>query len=249
MKTEWDYTDLAEAYVKRPDYSPEGLGWMLESCAAEIGAKVADIGAGVGHLAIKLAESGFDVSAVEPNDRMREIGAARTRDLSGLQWREATGENTGLPDNHFHLVTFGSSFNVVDRGTALAEARRIAAPQGWFACMWNHRDLEDPLQSAIENIISRAIPDYNYGARRADQTEFLRASNLFQHLMQRDASVVHTQSIEDVLEAWRSHGTLHRQAGEKFPNIIQRISELLSSTGGGSVDIPYTTRIWLGEFA
>ena len=30
MKTEWDYTDLAEAYLKRPDYATEAIDRMLE---------------------------------------------------------------------------------------------------------------------------------------------------------------------------------------------------------------------------
>lgn len=30
MKTEWDYTELAEAYLKRPDYAVEAIDRMLE---------------------------------------------------------------------------------------------------------------------------------------------------------------------------------------------------------------------------
>ena len=30
MKTEWDYTKLAAAYLKRPDYATEAIDRMLE---------------------------------------------------------------------------------------------------------------------------------------------------------------------------------------------------------------------------
>lgn len=30
MKTEWDYTNLAEAYLKRPEYAPEAIKKMFE---------------------------------------------------------------------------------------------------------------------------------------------------------------------------------------------------------------------------
>jgi hypothetical protein len=30
MKTEWDSTELAEAYLKRPDYAQEAIDKMLE---------------------------------------------------------------------------------------------------------------------------------------------------------------------------------------------------------------------------
>lgn len=29
MKTEWDYTELAEAYLKRPDYAQSAIDQML----------------------------------------------------------------------------------------------------------------------------------------------------------------------------------------------------------------------------
>lgn len=41
---------------------------------------------------------------------------------------------------------------------------------------WNHRDLNDPLQSEIENILRKHILDYGYGTRREEQTGVIDAS-------------------------------------------------------------------------
>ena len=30
MKTDWDYTELAEAYLKRPNYADEAINKMLD---------------------------------------------------------------------------------------------------------------------------------------------------------------------------------------------------------------------------
>jgi ubiquinone/menaquinone biosynthesis C-methylase UbiE len=248
MRTEWDYTNLAEAYLKRPNYAQKGLDWMLGTARIPADAKVADIGAGVGHLAIKLVETGLHVCAVEPNDRMREIGAHRTRSLDRLVWSEGTGEQTGLPSDTFELVTFGSSFNVVDRSKALAEARRVGVANAWFACMWNHRDLDDPIQKAIEVIISDLVPKYVYGTRREDQSDYLRSTAAFSRIEQFEAKIIHNQSKTDVIEAWRSHGTLHRQAGNAFEEIINRISEYLGRSGQDTLEVPYTTKLWLARF-
>ena len=35
MKTEWDYTKLSEAYLKRPDYSENAIDAMLSIAGAE----------------------------------------------------------------------------------------------------------------------------------------------------------------------------------------------------------------------
>jgi len=244
MKTNWDYTDLAEAYLKRPQYADEAIDGLLALTALTAGAAVCDVGAGVAHLTLKLAARGLRVTAVEPNDAMRALGVKRTAELADVTWFEGTGEETGRPDGAFDLVTFGSSFNVTDRPRALRETRRLLRPRGWFAAMWNHRDLEDPLQKTIEEIIRAAIPEYGYGSRREDQTAVINQSGLFDTVHKLEGRVVHTQTVPAVVEAWRSHGTLHRQAGEKFAGIVADIEKLLADNGQSEIQVPYTTRLW-----
>ena len=247
MKTDWDYTDLAEAYLKRPQYSDAAIDELLALTGIGPGGEVCDVGAGVAHLTLKLAGRGLKVTAVEPNDAMRARGIERTSGLPGVIWHEGTGEETGQPDAAFDLVTFGSSFNVTDRPRALAETRRLLRPGGWFAAMWNHRDLDDPLQAAIEDIIKTAIPDYGYGTRREDQTPVIDASGLFGPVHRIEGGVVHRQTVPEVVEAWRSHGTLHRQAGDRFDGIIAAIEKLLMEKEQTVIEVPYTTRVWAAE--
>ena len=149
MKTKWDYTKLAEAYLKRPDYAQEAIDQMLQIAGAKKGDKVCDVGAGAAHLTVKLAEYGLNVFAVEPNDNMRSNGIRKTKDFPNVQWFEGVGEHTGMETGKFDMVTFGSSFNVCDRQEALKESRRLLKQGGWFACMWNHRDLNDLLQNRL----------------------------------------------------------------------------------------------------
>ncbi len=74
---EWDYSDLAAAYAKRPDYADAAIDRVLAVAGLGAGATGLDVGAGVGHLTIKLVERGLDVAAVEPNQAMRERGPVR----------------------------------------------------------------------------------------------------------------------------------------------------------------------------
>ncbi|ANI57363.1 class I SAM-dependent methyltransferase [Pseudomonas sp. DR 5-09] len=247
MKTEWDYTTLADAYLKRPDYADAAIDAMLSIAGAEQGDKFCDVGAGVAHLTLMLAARGLDVTAVEPNDAMRANGIKRTAELSNVKWHEGTGEATGQTTQAFDMVTFGSSFNVCDRQQALKETARILKPRGWFACMWNHRNLEDPIQARIEAIIKDRVPGYGYGTRREDQTAVIDASELFGPVVHLDARVIHEQSIEECLEAWRSHATLERQAGANFHEVISAIDDYLKSLKTPSIQIPYSTNIWVAQ--
>jgi ubiquinone/menaquinone biosynthesis C-methylase UbiE len=247
MKTEWDYTLLADAYLKRPDYSDAAIDAMLKVTKVLEGASVLDVGAGVAHLTMKLAARGLKVNAVEPNDAMRQNGELRTGSFSDVTWFEGTGENTGQESGQFDLVTFGSSFNVCDRNVALKETVRILKPHGWFACMWNHRDLEDPIQNQIEETIRKHIPDYGYGARREDQTSLINGSGLFEPVVRISADIVHSQAIEDCVNAWRSHATLERQARDKFIVIVADIETFLKDLKVKSIKIPYTTHTWVAQ--
>lgn len=248
MKTNWDYTQLAQAYVQRPDYAENALVKMFACMNLPLHSQVCDVGAGVAHLTIPLARQGFKVTAVEPNDAMRELGIQRTKDFTNVAWAEGTGEATGQKDKKFALVTFGSSFNVTDQNVALKEVKRILLPEGWMAIMWNHRDLIDPIQQKIEAIIKKHIPDYKYGARREDPTEIIDASGFFKDVIAIDGRVEHKQSVDSVIEAWRSHGTLHRQAKEKFHAIIDDIADyLMQQQGLTEVITPYVTKIWTAK--
>ena len=249
MKTEWNYSELAKSYLKRPDYSDKAIDKMLEISHIVKGNKACDIGAGTAHLTLKLEKKGLVVSAVEPNNEMRELGSSRTRDMANVCWFEGTGEETKQQSSSFDIVTYGSSFNVMDRGKAMIEGKRIAKDQGWFAVMWNHRDLEDPVQKEIEQIINKNIKNYNYGVRREDQTEILQNSNLFKDIFKIEEPVWHEQSKDNVLEAWYSHATLQRQAGDKFVPIVKEIEKFLNTIEDTVIKIPYMTRIWLAQFA
>lgn len=247
MKTTWDYTNLAEAYLKRPDYSPAAIEELVRSAHLKKGDDVCDIGAGVAHLTLMLANRNFNVVAVEPNDAMRSLGKKRTLTFSNVAWFEGTGEQTGQSSGKFKLCTFGSSFNVVDRKKALEEVKRISIQNGWFACLWNHRDLTDPIQNEIETIIKSQIDGYNYGVRREDQYGFLVESNFLKDVKIIEGKVVHTQSVDDCIKAWESHATLERQAGPAFHSIINLIRAYLEKLQVKEIQIPYTTKIWAGE--
>lgn len=247
MKTEWDYTNLADAYLKRPDYAQEAIDKMLSIANVQKGDAVCDVGAGVAHLTLMLADKGLDVTAVEPNDAMRANGIKRTESYSNVKWFEGVGEHTGQPDNMFSLVTFGSSFNVCNRQEALQEAQRILTKDGYFACMWNHRDLTDPIQKSIEDIIKSHIEGYDYGTRREDQTEVINESGRFGEVIAFSGSVVHSVPVEDVIEAWKSHGTVERQAKDKFEKIIADIETYIYGLKVDRIQIPYVTRVWMAK--
>lgn len=243
-KLDWDYTSLADAYVKRPDYADEAIDRVLALAGIRAGARVLDLGAGAGHLTIKLAERGLEVVALEPNASMRKHGVRRTGDFAHVRWVDGVMEKTGEPSESFTLCAYGSSFGVTDRAVTLREAARLAEPGGWFACLFNHRDLEDPLQREIETFITEQVPGYRHGSRRADQAAIINASGLFGEVHGISVPILHEVETSEWIEAWYSHATLQRQAGERFAHVVAGIGDIVRRRCDGVVRVPYTTRGW-----
>ena len=248
MMDAWDYTVLAASYNKRAPYSKQVIDEFLRNSGVTSGAKACDIGAGTGNLTLFLLKWGLRVVAVEPNPAMRAIGMPRTKSFPDIRWINARGEATGLPASEFDVVTFGSSFNVLDRNRALVETARILKPKGWFACVWNYRNLDDPLQRKIEEGIHGFVSSYDYGVRREDQTVAIQASGLFDRIVRIDRGFKHRTKVSDCMDAWRSHATLARQAGPKtLGRILEKIECLLTEPGGRDVEVPYTTSLWMAQ--
>jgi SAM-dependent methyltransferase len=208
---------------------------------------VADIGAGTGKLTKELLKHGLSVKSVEPNEAMRAIGVQNTKGKSAA-WSIGTGEATGLSTGSVYAVFFGSSFNVVDQRLTLSEVSRILVPSGWFACMWNHRDLDDPIQQRIESIIKSSIPSYSYGSRREDPTDVIDKSGYFSATRSIEGNFTWKMPRADIVTAWKSHATLKREAGSDllFDSIIQQIADYLDGLPK-VIDVPYTTRIYFAQ--
>lgn len=242
VKNEWDYTKHAKFYEFRPNYAPKSID-MLALLAQ--GKKVADIGAGTGNLSIMLLERGFEVVAVEPNDAMREIGITRTKG-DKISWVRATGLENGLNSGEFDWVTFGSSFNVMDRNAALKETHRLLKPGGYFSCMWNHRDLNDEIQQNAENIIKEFVPHYERGVRREDQRGVIEANkDLFDEIIFLEQDFYFAQSLENYILAWQSvknpYWDLDKSEGVAlFERICAKFRQKLPQ----NLRIKYTTRSW-----
>jgi len=246
----WDYSTQARYYEKRPNYSDEGIDYMLNFVGAnKEDYIVADIGAGTGNLTKLLAEKVGKIIAVEPNDFMKEIGIKATEKYGNLSWINGTGEDTKLPTHSVNLVTFGSSFNTTDRLLALRESYRILKPDGFFVCMWNNRDLTIPSQKRVEEIIKKYFPDYSHGTRREQQADFILNSGLFNHVSFFEFPKMVEVSLDDYCEAWKSvknkFWDLETSEGKEIlEKIIQDIKKEFRE---GGLNLKYITRIWIAK--
>ncbi len=247
IKTSWDYSQLAKNYDHRAEYDSSLIKKILNDFGCKKNFPVADIGAGTGKLTKQLLKQDLIVSAVEPNLNMRKFGIKNCKDFNKINWSAATAENTGLFEKNIYAVFFGSSFNVVNYKKVFKELKRILIKNGHFCCLWNHRDLEDPLQKKVESIIKKYVKNYSYGKRRSDIIPILKKSNLFKKIKFLEKKFYHSTSKQTYIKAWKSHGTLNRQANNKFENILDEISKEIKRIDEGYIKVPFKTVAYFAQ--
>ena len=237
----WDFTELADTYDFRPHYDASIVHDTLDRLQLAHGDRAIDVGAGTGKLTSLLCGHGLDVIAVEPNARMRARGMANPA-AQGARWIASRGETLPIVASSAAIVTFGSSFNVVQPRDALDECARVLRHGGaWFAT-YNHRDLHDPLQREIEAIIQRQIPAYDYGRRRRSPEPDVMAHGAFAAFASDSRRFIARVRADEWMLAWSSHATLQRQAGAHLPAVLMDIARAIGEAE--VLEVPYTTHVW-----
>ncbi|OIV36493.1 hypothetical protein BIV57_15945 [Mangrovactinospora gilvigrisea] len=125
---------VAEDYGRlRPAPQDEAIDWMLP----EHPSAVLDLAAGAGTLTTLLPSRVPEVHAVEPDDRMRAVLAAR---LPDADVRAGTAEAIPLPDASVDAVIVASAWHWFDTDRAVPEIARVLRPGGRLGIVWNGID-------------------------------------------------------------------------------------------------------------
>ena len=149
--TRWVFNRMADVYDARPAY-PSALIDALAGLAPGRG-RVGDLGAGIGHVALPLAERGLHVVAVEPAQAMldRLDSEARRRRLT-VRAVHATAESLPLDDASLDLVVVADAVHFLDAELAAREIARVLAPKGALAIVTCELGETPYMKGLVENI-------------------------------------------------------------------------------------------------
>ena len=153
----WVFNRMVDSYAARPPY-PAALIDLLARLAGGPGARVGDLGAGIGHVALPLAARGFDVVAVEPADGMRRAldDAAHAAGLT-VRTLHAAVEALPVTSASLELAVVADALHFMDAERAGIEIGRVLAPGGALAvvaCTF----APTPFMRALARIMEAAAP-------------------------------------------------------------------------------------------
>jgi SAM-dependent methyltransferase len=116
-----DYSRQAERYDETRSASPSVLRPLRLALEGAPGRRLADIGGGTGNYALALKREGWEPVVIDRSAEMLARAAAK-----GLEVISADAQQLPFEDESFDAATMISMLHhVEDRGSALAEARRI----------------------------------------------------------------------------------------------------------------------------
>ena len=235
------FSSTADLYERvRPSYPGEAIGWLADRARLVPGTTVVDVGAGTGKLTRLLIATGARVVAVEP---LAEMRAALSAAVPGADVVEGTAEELPLPDGVADVVTCAQAFHWFALDQALPELHRVLAPDGLLVLIWNTRDLEDPLQDAIEDLQSpfrATVASQRHDAWRPP----LEASPLFGTIEQRSFRNDQLVSVDDVVERVASTSFVAVLAEDERAALLGRVRALVAHHER-PFSFPYRTDVYV----
>lgn len=117
------------------------------------GQRALEVGAGTGQLTSGLLTSGWDVTAVEPGARMRDM--LLTKFGSALRLAGAPFEEFE-PDGSFDTVWSANAFHWIDPAVSYARAADALRPDGHLVLVWTFTMAEDSVQKRLNDEVYTA---------------------------------------------------------------------------------------------
>ncbi len=195
---------IAEDYDRlRTAPPPPAVRWLLpRHCESAV-----DLGAGTGLFTRALAGSVANVTAVEPDDRMRAVLIARTPGVRAIDGR---AEAIPLPDASQDAVLVSSAWHWMDPDRALPEVARVLRDHGRFGVVWAGRDREVGWIRELDRL-RIATPEHppanaDIAVLRRQMTGLLLPGDApFNHVEARSFAFTVTMTIDDLVDALATH--------------------------------------------
>lgn len=231
------FGSAADVYERaRPSYPQPAVDWFVERTGLGPGATVVDVGAGTGKLTRLLVPSGARVVAVEPIPEMRAK-------ITGVEVLDGTAEELPLEDGAADAVTVAQALHWFDLDRALPELHRVLKPGGCLALFWNMRDLADPIQRGVEDLLAPLRP-YVIGQHEGTWREPLAASPLFGEPEVASFGISQQFTTDDLCDRVRSTSFVAAMSPVERDELLVRIRALTHGLAEPFV-FPYLTEVHL----
>jgi SAM-dependent methyltransferase len=241
------FGQVADDYDRvRPGPPDEALDWLVpRDCEVAV-----DIAAGTGLFTRALQRRVPEVIAVEPDDRMRAVLAARSPGVRAVAGR---GEAIPLPDASADGVFVSSAWHWLDPGQAVPEIARVLRDGGRLAVIWTSRDRRVDWVAGLSMFrrpqAVRPAQDASSQLRRRRHGVTLPENAPFENIASASFEFVRTMTV-DAAVGWLAtySGVITAPAAERSARLAGARQALLPrADADGMVEIPMRSACWRAD--
>jgi SAM-dependent methyltransferase len=231
------FRSAAKYYLAgRPPYSSLLIRRVVELCALNSTHRILDLGSGPGQLALAFAPSVWEVTALDPEPEMLEIGKRNAS--SGhfkIQFVQGSSADLGPQFGRFQAVTIGRAFHWMNRVTTLQVLDAMIASDGAVVLFDdNHPEVpENSWHDSYQKVIERYSED-DIERKRLHSPEWLKNEAILLaspfHQMER-ISIVERRftAVEHFMDRALSLSITSRERlGAKADDLLSEIRELMT---------------------
>jgi SAM-dependent methyltransferase len=240
------FGQVADDYDRvRPSPPDEALDWLVpRNCET-----VVDIAAGTGLFTRALQRRVMQVIAVEPDDRMRAVLAARSPGVRAVAGR---GEAIPLPDASADGVFVSSAWHWLDPERAVPEIARVLRDGGRLGVIWTSRDRRTDWVAELDMLrrphVVRSGQDARSQLRRRHEVT-LPGNAPFENIASASFAFVRRMTVDDAVDWLATHsGVITAPAGERATGLARAREALLRRANGDRVvEIPMRSTCWRAD--
>lgn len=229
----------------RPGPPDEALDWLVpRDCGVAV-----DIAAGTGLFTRALYRRVTQVIAVEPDNRMRTVLAARSPGVRAVAGR---GEAIPVPDASADAVFVSSAWHWLDPGRAVPEIARVLRNGGRLGVIWTSRDRRADWVAGLDmpRDPHAVRPGEDAGSQLRGRHEVTLPENApFGNIASVSFAFTRTMTVGDAV-AWLAtySGMITAPVGERAARLARAREVLLRrADGNGMVEIPVRSACWRAD--
>jgi len=242
------FGQVADDYDRvRPGPPDEALDWLVpRNCETAV-----DIAAGTGLFTRALQRRVMQVIAVEPDDRMRAVLAARSPGVRAVAGR---GEAIPVPDASADGVFVSSAWHWLDPGRAVPEIARVLRDGGRLGVIWTSRDRRVDWVAEVDMLRSphavRSAGDARSQLRRRHEVTLPGTAPL-ENIASASFAFVRAMAVDDVVDWLGTYsGLITAPARERAAGLARAREALLrQASADGLIEIPMQSTCWRADRA
>jgi SAM-dependent methyltransferase len=221
----------------RPTYPADGVRWALGAASRPVH-EVLDLAAGTGKLTEGLLPLGLTVTAVEPDDGMREELLRRFPQVNAIT---GTAEEIPVSDASVDAVLVGQAFHWFDRHKALDEVARVLRPGGAVGALWNGED------ENVEWVAGLMAVTGTSTTRVTTEDLWMPEHPRFEPFEESVFPNRHRRTVDSLAETFGTHSRMLVIPQAERDEVLSRIRSYLLTrpeTAGGEFDMPLVTKVF-----